>query len=100
MAVKACASLAPQFNGAGNGKRSQAYQAYLQCLGDNGLTVPSTVAGGPRPTIDTTDPSYAAANAKCKVLLPNPGAGGGGSTTTTPTHPAAGDVPAGSIPGA
>jgi hypothetical protein len=85
-AVDACASLQPQGgpgNGGngGNGARGQAFQAYLSCLKDNGVDVPTTVAGGPPASIDRATPAYAAANEKCQVLLPQ--RQGDGSTTTT-----------------
>lgn len=81
-AVSACASLVPSggFGGGANGARAQAMQAYDSCLADNGVTVPTTVAGGPPPSIDQTDPAYAAAATKCAPLLPQrPNA----STTTS-----------------
>ena len=84
-ALQACASLRPQDgNGVGNGGRaanSQALQAYFSCLKDNGVDVPDTTAtNGPPPSIDPSSPAFAAANAKCQVLLPQRG---DGSTTTT-----------------
>jgi hypothetical protein len=89
-AVQACASLRPQGgtgNGFGAGNRaanSQAFQAYYSCLKDNGVDVPDTTAtNGPPPSIDRSSPAFAAANAKCQVLLPQRG---GGSTTTTTTQ--------------
>ncbi len=88
-AVAACQSLQPQFGG-GNRANRAAYQAYLSCLADNGVSVPTTTAGqnaGPPPTVNKSDPNFPAANAKCKVLLPaNPSGGAptpAGSTTTT-----------------
>jgi hypothetical protein len=89
-ALQACASLRPQGgngNGFGGGNRaanSQAFQAYYSCLKDNGVDVPDTTAtNGPPPSIDRTSPAFAAANAKCQVLLPQRGSG---STTTTTTQ--------------
>jgi hypothetical protein len=94
-AVTACKSLQPTFGGGGGANATPAnraaYQAYLSCLADNGVTVPRTTpatgstpaAGGPRVTINQSDPNYAAANAKCKVLLP--ATTGGATSTTTPT---------------
>jgi hypothetical protein len=87
-ALQACASLRPQggngFGGNGTGNRganSQALQAYFSCLKDNGVNVPDTTApNGPPPSIDRSSPAFAAANAKCQVLLPQRG---NGSTTTT-----------------
>ena len=83
-AVDACRSLLPEggFGNGGNaGGRGQALQAYFSCLTDNGVTVPTTVAGSPPPSIDRTTPAFAAANAKCRVLLPQRGTNS--STTTT-----------------
>jgi hypothetical protein len=90
-ALQACASLRPQGgngfgggNGTGTGNRaanSQAMQAYFSCLKDNGVDVPDTTAtSGPPVSIDRSSPAFAAANAKCSVLLPQRG---DGSTTTT-----------------
>lgn len=84
-AFDACASLRPQGgNGFGNGNggvNSQAMQAYFSCLKDNGVDVPDTTAtSGPPASIDRSSPAFAAANAKCSVLLPERG---DGSTTTT-----------------
>jgi hypothetical protein len=80
----ACASLRPSAgNGFGNrGANSQALQAYFSCLRDNGVAVPDATATGPPPSIDRASPAFAAANAKCQVLLPQRG---DGSTTTTMT---------------
>jgi hypothetical protein len=83
-AVAACKSLQPTFGQANPALRA-AYQAYLSCLSDNGVAIPTTTSGTtpqPRVTINTSDPNYAAANAKCKVLLPNRN-GTPGSTSTT-----------------
>jgi hypothetical protein len=86
-AVDACASLLPPggFTGGGGGGNaggSQALQAYDSCLSDNGVTVPTTVAGGPPPSIDRTSPAFAAANEKCQALLPQRGANASATTTT------------------
>jgi hypothetical protein len=87
-ALQACASLRPQGNGNGFGNRaanSQAFQAYYSCLKDNGVDVPdTTAASGPPPSIDRSSPAFAAANAKCQVLLPQRGDNGSTTTTTTP----------------
>jgi hypothetical protein len=87
-AMQACASLRPQGNGNGFGNRaanSQAFQAYYSCLKDNGVDVPDTTAtNGPPPSIDRSSPAFAAANAKCQVLLPQRGGNGSTTTTTTP----------------
>jgi hypothetical protein len=90
-ALQACASLRPQggngFGGNGTGNpagNSQALQAYFSCLKDNGVDVPDTTAtNGTPPSIDRSSPAFAAANAKCQVLLPQRG---DGSTTTTTTQ--------------
>ncbi|MGZ4806776.1 MAG: hypothetical protein ACXV5U_10365, partial [Ilumatobacteraceae bacterium] len=91
-AVAACQSLQPQFGG-GNRANRAAYQAYLSCLADNGVAVPTTSAApapgsrsGPPPTVNKSDPNFPAANAKCKVLLPtNPSGGAPASASTTTT---------------
>jgi hypothetical protein len=62
-------------------QRGQARTAYNSCLKDNGVNVPTTVAGGPPVSIDQTDPAFAAADAKCSALLPQRGQGA--PTTTT-----------------
>lgn len=82
-AVAACKSLQPVGGFGGGGNRGQALQAYYSCLGDNGVTVPTTVAGGPPPSIDRTTPAFTTANAKCQALLPK--RGNNSSTTTTTT---------------
>ena len=97
VAAAACKSLQPTFGGAGaNPANRAAYQAYLSCLASNGVTVPTidtTQTSQPqsRQTVNTADPNFAAANAKCSVLLPQntngsgaPQTGAGaGSTATT-----------------
>jgi len=83
-AVDACQALMPAGGfgqGGSNPARVQARQAYNSCLSDNGVVVPTTVAGGPPPSIDQTSPAFAAANQKCQALLPQRGANA--STTTT-----------------
>ncbi|MEZ5145172.1 MAG: hypothetical protein R2726_22080 [Acidimicrobiales bacterium] len=73
-AMNACAGLRPA--GSGNGPGGQAAQAYLTCLRDHGVTVPSTPPGTDasgrrtRPSIDTSDPKYAAASQACEALRP------------------------------
>jgi hypothetical protein len=83
-AQAACRSKLPTgVFGGGQGRRGgPAFQAYLSCLRDNGVPVPTTQAGasGPPPSIDRTSPAFAAADAKCRVLLPTPS-----STSTTST---------------
>jgi hypothetical protein len=78
------------FGGGRGGAGGAAFQAYLSCLKDNGVKVPDTSstsagtpASGPPVSIDRNDPNFAAANAKCQVLLPN--RQNGGSTTTATT---------------
>ncbi|HTK15921.1 MAG TPA: hypothetical protein VL769_05965 [Acidimicrobiia bacterium] len=67
-----------------NGASSQAFTAYLSCLSDHGVTVPTstsgTQAGGGGGALNAvrSDPKFATANKTCQVLLPTPG-----STTTT-----------------
>lgn len=80
-ALDACKSLLPAGGFGTGGNRGQATQAYFSCLSDNGVTVPTTVAGGPPPSIDRTTPAFTAANAKCQALLPKRGTNS--STTTT-----------------
>jgi hypothetical protein len=87
-AVDACKSLAPTggFGTGGfgtGGRRGQALQAYFSCLSDNGVAVPTTVAGGPPPSIDRTTPAFTAANQKCQVLLPQRTANSSTTSTTT-----------------
>jgi hypothetical protein len=79
-AVDACKSLLPAGGFGNGGNRGQALQAYYSCLSDNGVTVPTTVAGGPPPSIDRTTPAFTTANAKCQALLPKPRTN---SSTTT-----------------
>ena len=79
-AVDACKSLLPTGGFGNGGNRGQALQAYYSCLSDNGVTVPTTVAGGPPPSIDRTTPAFTTANAKCQALLPKPRTN---SSTTT-----------------
>jgi len=76
----------------GNGANRAAYQAYLSCLASNGVTVATantTQTSHQRQTVNTGDPSFATANAKCSVLLPKntgsglPAAGAGTSSTAT-----------------
>ena len=105
--------------GAGRAGQSQALAAYLSCMKDNGVAVPdqpvTPPTGAPPSTIaaaasaqpgqpggrsigglDRNDPSFAAANEKCQVLLPNAGQGGGpgggqggpGAAPTTTAPPA------------
>jgi hypothetical protein len=79
----ACQSLLPSGAGAGGGTRSdadiQAFRLYQSCLADNGVPVvtqpPSSslgngVPGGLLGGVDRSSPAFAAADAKCHVLLP------------------------------
>jgi hypothetical protein len=91
-AVTACASLQPQggfggpnggAGGTDGGPRGQASQPYFSCLRDHGVSVPTTVAGGPPPSIDRTGAEFAAAQETCRVLLPQRAQGGDEATTST-----------------
>ncbi len=63
-AQSACASVRPSFGGGGQGRGGNgANAAYRNCLQHNGVTL---TEGG----ISTTDPNFAKADAKCKVLKP------------------------------
>jgi hypothetical protein len=81
-AQKACASKRPAGGSGRFGQQNSAqFQAYLSCLSDHGVKVPTN--GGLR-GLDRNDPTFQAANQICGVLLPNPpGSGAGGTTTTT-----------------
>jgi hypothetical protein len=91
-AMQACQSLAPSggFGGAGGGQNQQAFQAYLSCLKDHGVDVPSSTPGASAagrvtpPSFNQSDPTFQAAQKTCSALLPaNGGAGTGASTPTT-----------------
>jgi hypothetical protein len=78
-ARKACMSKLP--TGGFGPQSSTQFQAYLSCLRDHGVTVPTN--GGLR-ALDRNDPTYQAANTICGVLLPTrPGAGAGATTPTS-----------------
>ena len=81
-AQKACAAKLPAGGFGGFGQQNSAqFQAYLSCLKDHGVNVPTN--GGLR-GLDRNDPAFQAANQICGVLLPNqPGPGAGGTTSTT-----------------
>jgi hypothetical protein len=78
----ACQSLLPSGTGTGAGARSdanvEAFRLYQSCLADNGVPIvtqaPSSVgSGGPGAGlggVDRNSPAFAAADAKCRVLLP------------------------------
>jgi len=82
-AFKQCAGLQPKggFPGAGaNGANSTAFASYRNCMKLHGVTVPSVTPGATTSTpstVDTSSPTYQAAQAACKVLLPT-------GTGTTP----------------
>ena len=63
--------------GSGGGANAQAFQAYMSCLRDHGVTVPTTTPGstprgrpGGRLGRVRNDPKFAAANKTCQALLP------------------------------
>ncbi|MDQ1448408.1 MAG: hypothetical protein QOC79_1379, partial [Actinomycetota bacterium] len=69
--------------GGGGGANAQAFTAYLSCLSDHGVTVPTSTSGtqaggGGALSAVRSDPKFATANKTCQALLPTPG-----STTTT-----------------
>jgi hypothetical protein len=76
-ALTACRSTLPT---GGSGASSSAFQAYRTCLGDHGVTVPSS---GGLSGINTTDPKVVAAMTACKALRPAGGSGGGSSAPST-----------------
>jgi hypothetical protein len=80
-AQKACASKLPSFGARGaNGKNAQDFQAYLSCLSDHGVKVPT---GGGLAGLNRNDPTFQTANKTCGALLPSgvtPGAGASNST--------------------
>ena len=80
-AIKACGGFSGGFGGPG-AAGSQAFTAYLSCLRDHGVSVPTTTTGsaaGPGAlNAVRNDPKFAAANKACQALLPT-----GGVTTTT-----------------
>jgi len=81
VAQKACASKLPSFGAGGaNGQGSQDFQAYLSCLSDHGVKVPTS---GGLAGLNRNDPTFQTANETCGTLLPRgvaPGAGGSKST--------------------
>lgn len=80
-AQKACASKLPSFGAGGaSGQNAQDFQAYLSCLSDHGVKVPT---GGGLAGLDRNDPTFQTANKTCGTLLPSgvaPGAGASNST--------------------
>ena len=77
-AIQACGG----GNRNGRGANAQAFTAYLSCLSDHGVTVPTSTsgsrAGGGVLSAVRSDPKFATANKTCQALLPT-----AGSTTTT-----------------
>lgn len=84
-ALKKCASLQPKggFPGGAGGASNTAFAAYSNCMKLHGVTVPSITPGSSTSTsttVDTSSPTYEAAQAACKALLPTgTGATSGGS---------------------
>ncbi len=74
-ALKQCASLQPKggFPGAADGSSSTAFAAYRNCMKLHGVTVPSVTPDSSTSTpntVDTSSPTYQAAQSACKALLP------------------------------
>jgi hypothetical protein len=82
-AQKACASKLPA-GGFGSGQQNAPqFQAYLSCLRDHGVKVPTT---GSLRSLNRNDPAFQAANQTCGVLLPSrPGSGATPTTSATST---------------
>jgi hypothetical protein len=81
-AYNACKSQIPASLIQQQQQRSQQLNAFISCMSDHGVTIPTgaPAAGTTRTTIDQSSPAYQT----CKVLLPNGGAfGQRGPTTTT-----------------
>jgi hypothetical protein len=82
-AQKACADKLPSFGAGGpNGQNSQDFQAYLSCLTDHGVKVPTS---GGLQNLDPNDTTFQEANKTCGALLPQgvtPGSNSNGSTST------------------
>lgn len=82
-AIQACGGTPGGFGGGAGPGGSQAFAAYLSCLRDHGVSVPTSTSGasanpGALNTV-RNDPKFAAANKTCQSLLPAAGA----TTTTT-----------------
>lgn len=85
-ALKQCARLRPKggFPGGAGGSSSTAFASYRNCMKLHGVTVPSVTPGSSTSTpstVDTSSPTYQAAQAACKALLPTgagPTSGGSG----------------------
>jgi hypothetical protein len=74
-ALKQCAGLQPKggFPGGAGGSSSTAFASYRNCMKLHGVTVPSVTPGSSTSTpstVDTSSPTYQAAQAACKALLP------------------------------
>jgi hypothetical protein len=92
-ALAACKSKLPTGGGGGGFQNNTAFQAYLSCLKDHGVVLPTGAAGGAGGTTSTTapgttsttfnrnDPKVVAAMKTCAPL--RPATGFGGTTTTT-----------------
>jgi len=81
-ALKQCAKFQPKggFPGGAGGASSTAFAAYRNCMKLHGVAVPSVTAGSSTSTpstVDTSSPTYQAAQTACKALLPT-------GTGTTP----------------
>ncbi len=81
-ALKQCANLQPKggFPGGAGGSSSTAFASYRNCMKLHGVTVPSVTPGSntsTSTTVDTSSPTYQAAQTACKALLPT------GSGTTS-----------------
>jgi len=83
-AFAACRSKLPNGGRFGGGANTQAFRAYLSCLGDHGVIVPTTTSGstacgrGSELRALRNQPKFASASKTCAPLLPT-----FGSTTTT-----------------
>jgi hypothetical protein len=91
----ACQNLLPSGTGAGerSDANAQAFRLYQSCLADNGVPIvtqapSSTGGGGPGAGlggVDRNSPAFAAADAKCRVLLPANAQGTGGAAGPSDT---------------
>jgi hypothetical protein len=74
-ATTACAGKRPAGGFGGGVRNRQAFQPYLSCLKDHGVTVPSPSASrgpGPFQRFDPNDPKFQQANSICAPLRPSP----------------------------
>jgi hypothetical protein len=80
-AYNACKSQIPASLIQAQQQRQQAMTAFISCMSDHGVTIPTgaPAAGTTRTTIDQNSPAYQT----CKVLLPNGGAFGPRGSSTT-----------------